>query len=458
MQRILIIDDDPIILSSTEHIVQKMAHEVYTATTSAEGIALINSEKFDLIISDFMIPEATDGLAIIKTVKAQDYPPAILIMSAYGTTNNVVAAMREGADDFINKGFKVGELQLRIEKLLKLHQREREHEIDKRLLNQHLKRTFGDFQIVGKSQKIKELIELIDRVASHGKVTCLIEGETGTGKELVAREIHRRSSRYNKPFVDINCASVPEQLMENELFGHDKGAFTGAGSIHQGKFEWAQGGVLFLDEISEMKSDAQAKLLRVIEQEKFSRLGSNKTITTDVMILTATNKNLLELVQREKFRKDLYYRLKVVKIETPPLREDLEDIPLLVDFFLSQLNNKYLTHKFVSKEVISILQSHQFPGNVRELKNILENAYIQADNDVIGKEHLWIESMESQSQNSKSKMTKLTPLKLAVQKFERKFISDALEQNLWNITRTAAAIGLTREGLMKKMKRLNIKK
>jgi len=458
MSRILIIDDEAAIRSSTEHILRTMNYEVFTASTCAEGIAFVNNEKFDLVISDLLVPEIKDGLAIIQAVKAQEYPPAILIMSVYDSTDNVVEAMRAGADDFIKKGFTVKELQIRVEKLLNLYQREREHEIEKRLLNQHLKRRFGDFKIVGKSQKITELIWLIDKVASFGKVTCLIEGETGTGKELAAREIHRRSSRQNRLFVDVNCAGVPEQLLENELFGHDRGAYTGASSIHQGKFEWADGGVLFLDEISELKVRSQAKLLRVIEEGKFSRLGSNKPITADVMIITATNKNLARLVQIGKFRKDLYYRLNVVKIHTPPLREHLEDISLLVDLFISQLNNKYLAQKSVSDEVISMLHSHQFPGNVRELKNILENAYIQADKDVIGKKHLQIEPMHLQSQNPEREMIGLTPLKKAVQNYEKDYVIKALERNFWNITRTAASLGVTREGLTKKMKRLNIRK
>ncbi|MBN1347957.1 sigma-54-dependent Fis family transcriptional regulator [candidate division KSB1 bacterium] len=458
MYRVLIVDDQAPMLTSTKHIIQKMNCEVKTSTNSEEAIRLIISENFDLIICDLLVPELEDGLAIIDAAREQANSPGILVMSAYDSIDNVVKAMQEGADDFISKGFTVDGLRIKIEKLLSSHQIAQRQRIEKQLFEEHLHKTFGDYKIIGKSSKIRELIELIHRVAEFDKTTCLIEGETGTGKELVARAIHRNSKRKHGPFVDINCASVPDELIENELFGHDKGAFTSAVSNQQGKFEWASGGVIFLDEIGEMNLRAQAKLLRVIENNQFNRLGSNKVIKTDVMIIAATNKNLSELIAEGKFREDLYFRLNVVRITTPPLRENLEDIPLLVDYFISQINQNYMTHKTVSEEVIQVLKSYEYPGNVRELRNILENAYIQTSGNIISKQHLWIEPITTNHEHIKLKGSTASPLKKAVHNFEREFITRALEKNFWNITRTAAALGISREGLIKKMKRLNIDK
>jgi DNA-binding NtrC family response regulator len=465
MNRILIIDDEFSMLRGIEfHLRENADYDILTASDRKTAMEILGSQEIHLVVTDLMLPSIEDGLAIMRFAKKQWYQPSVLAMTAFESVENAVATMQAGADDFVSKGFGLDELTLRINNLLKKKNEIDRLAIENRILRETIQKQFSDFQIIGKSPKMVKLMGNVKKVAADARATCLIEGESGTGKDLVARTIHALSIRREAPFVPINCAAIPESLIESELFGHEKGAFTGAFETKQGKFEHAKGGIIFLDEIAELPLHLQVRLLRVLEERSFYRIGGKHPIDVDVMVISATNQNLKELVRAEKFREDLYFRLNVVTITVPPLRERPEDIGNLAIFFLEKFNlerNRQLTF---SEKALQELKSYHFPGNVRELRNIVEDAFVFTDGMIIEPKNLSFRKSPLANQGKINENSLSLPpdliksnLKIATEHFERAYFSQLLNFFHWNITEVAHIAGLKRESLSRKLKRLGLK-
>src|SRR5437016_3782953 len=347
-------------------------YDVYVAEDAAAAIELLEKEHFDVLLTDLRLP-SEDGMKLIARAKSLSRPPICILMTAYGSEEVAVEAMKRGADDYIAKGrMQIDELELRIARAL----RHQSLEVENESLRQQLDKRYGLENIIGQSPAVQEVLETVRQVAPS-KANVLITGESGTGKELIARAVHQLSPRARQPLVTVHCAGLPRELIESELFGHEKGAFTGAHERRIGRVEQAQGGTLFLDEIGEIDASIQIKLLRFLGERTFERVGSNKTLTSDVRLVAATNKNLEELVKTGAFREDLYFRLKVVEVWLPPLRERTEDIPLLAQNFLREFagqNNKAISQ--FSDEAMEALLKYRWPGNVRELRTSIERAVV----------------------------------------------------------------------------------
>jgi len=466
MYRLLIVDDDETMLTGIELSLEDRAeYEVKSASDRKTAVDLLQKHEFDLVVSDLMVPDVEDGQAIVKEAKSMWYQPFVLTMTAFESWENAVSTMKAGADDFISKGFGIDELTLRIDSLLKKKQKIDHLEFENRILKETIQQQYSDYKIIGQAPVMKKLIKKIHKVAEDAQSTCLIFGETGTGKDLVARNIHALSSRRDAPFVPINCAAIPENLIESELFGHERGSFTGAHTAKQGKFEIANGGVIFLDEIGELPLSLQVRLLRVLEDRSFYRIGGKSPINVDIMILVATNKDLKNLVKEGDFRQDLFYRLDVITIETPPLRKRKQDIPLLTQFFLDKFNRERNKDIILSDEAMQNLQQHHFYGNVRELRNIIEDAFVLCENGVIVPENLSIGHSSSQKTGQSETKEERHTLDLnpeeyekAIARFEKQYFTNILELNDWNSKEAAKDAGISREWLTKKIKKHNIKR
>src|SRR5882724_7761931 len=354
-------------------------YDVYLGADAGAAMELLEREHFDVLLTDFRLPNE-DGMKLITRAKSLPKPPVCILMTAYGSEELAVEAMKSGADDYIAKGrLQIEELEMRIARVL----RQQNLEAENQALRQQLDRKFGLENIIGESERMQEVFDLVRQVAPT-RATVLLSGESGTGKELIAKAIHNLSPRNKQPMVAVHCAALPPTLLEAELFGHEKGAFTGAHERRVGRFEQAQGGTLFLDEIGEIDSATQVKLLRFLGERTFERVGSNKTLTADVRLITATNKKLTDLVQTGTFREDLFFRLRVVEIELPPLRERRSDIPLLAQVFLTEFareNNKNV--KQILPEAMERLLNYGWPGNVRELRTAIEHAVVLCRGDKI---------------------------------------------------------------------------
>jgi DNA-binding NtrC family response regulator len=463
MTRLLIVDDEVSMLRGLEfHLQENTKYNILTASDRETAIELLEANQIDLVVSDLMLPDIEDGLEIIKTAKHQWYQPTVLAMTAFESVENAVSAMKAGADDFISKGFGLDEMTLRIENMLKKKHKVDQLAIENRILRETIQKQFSDYQIIGQSPKIRDLMKKVRKVAEDAKSTCLIQGESGTGKDLVARTIHSLSVRRGSPFVPLNCAAIPENLIESELFGHEKGAFTGAYSTKQGKFEDARGGIIFLDEIGELPLQLQVRLLRVLEERSFYRVGGKQPIDVDVMVISATNSDLSNLVKESQFREDLFFRLNVINIWVPPLRERKEDVRLLATFFLDKFNRDRNKNLKFSEKALQLLESYDFPGNVRELRNIVEDAFVFTEGNWINPENLSLRQTrliieEEETPGKFSEFEGLT-YKEVVDKFETEFILSLLYENQWNINETARKVGMTREWLSKKVNRLGLKK
>ena len=465
MYHILIVDDEESMLKGIEFNLQDNPdYDVKSATNKEDAIQILKTSEIDLVVSDLMMPDVTDGLAVMKTAKEQWYNPSVLAMTAFESIENAVKAMQAGADDFISKGFGIDELTFRIEGILKKKKQIDQLANANKILLETIQQHYSDYKIIGNSFQIVELLKRVKRVAEDATATCLIQGESGTGKELVARTIHILSKRKNAPFVAINCAAIPENLIESELFGHEKGSFTNAYSTKPGKFENAKGGIIFLDEIGELPLPLQVRLLRVLEERSFYRIGGTRPIEVDVMILAASNKNLYNLVQKGAFREDLYFRLNVVQIEIPPLRSRPEDIPILANFFLERFNRERKKQIRFSEEALQLLQTYKFPGNVRELRNIVENAFIFCDGDFIEPYNLTLRS-DYDNLDSKTELEQLDkPIPSnnnlsyheALENFERGYFNKILEEVYWSKIEAAKKAGISREWLSKKIQRLGL--
>ncbi len=454
MRSILIVDDDRTARYGMRRALEDR-YKILEAESAAGARSVLASENPDLMLLDIEMPEES-GLDFLQQLRAESNSPPVIMITAYGSEKIAVEAMKSGAHDYLPKPFEVDELRLVVEKAL-------EH-LDLEEENRRLKRQLvseGQFgAMIGSSKPMRELFELADRVAA-ADVTVLIEGESGTGKELLAREIHQRSNRSSKPFVALNCAALPEHLIESELFGYEKGAFTGATTMKRGKFELAHRGTLFLDEVGDMSLATQAKLLRVLETRKVERLGGTTSIDVDVRIVSATNKDLAAEISKQTFREDLYYRLRVVCLKLPPLREHKEDIPVLAEEVCRMLAAKHARSRLkISREAMDLLLSAGWKGNVRELKNVLESAIVLSRDDTLRPEDFPADFLVERSlepgETREAPFLAVSDYREAKRQFETVFIKAKLREHGGNITRTAAAIGIHRQSLQEKLRELGI--
>ncbi len=392
METILIVDDEKNYLLVLETLLVDAGYEVVTVDSASKALELISSHELDLVITDMRMP-GLDGMEFLAQLTSREPELPVIMMTAYATVEKAVEAMKRGAFDYITKPFKNEELILTIRKAIEMHKLKQEN----RLLSQELQERFKFGNIVGKSKVMRQVFEIIEKVAQT-RASVMITGESGTGKELIAKAIHFNSPRRDKKFVSVNCSALPETLLESELFGHERGAFTGAITQRKGRFELAHDGTLFLDEVSDMSSAVQAKLLRVLQEMKFERVGGTTTLEVDARLVTASNRDLRQEVEAGRFREDLYYRLKVVHIKVPPLRERRIDIPLLVNHFLEKAAKANgMPVKGVSKDALKYLYEYEWTGNVRELENVIERAVIFCDGDEVRPQDLPEEFLQKRS-------------------------------------------------------------
>ncbi|MDY6862186.1 MAG: sigma-54 dependent transcriptional regulator [Thermodesulfobacteriota bacterium] len=443
---ILIVDDDEESLKAIKRALQK-DYRVITSDKGKEAIKLFKKEVVDITITDLKMPDM-DGMDVLEKAKEIDPEISVIMLTAYGTIENAVDAMKSGAVDYLLKPVDIFELRTRVKKAIQNKTLHREIEY----LRAQVNKKYGFHSIVGNSQAMKEIYSQIVQIAP-AKTNVLVLGESGTGKELVAKSIHHNSPRANKPFIPLNCSALPENLLESELFGFEKGSFTGATEKRLGKFEIAQGGTIFLDEVGEMTNAIQIKLLRVLDQKEIMRVGGSSTIKVDTRLITATNTDLEKAVEAKRFREDLYYRLKVVTINLPPLRERKEDIPLLVDTFLRQFNeenNKNI--KGFKKEVIDLFIDYHWPGNVRELKNIVENMVVMSNKTILS-----LNDVPSSISKLKSK-EKNVYLKIGspLMEMEKELIRETLKEVNGNRTKTAKILKIGLRTLQRKIKSYNL--
>lgn len=445
---ILAVDDEPDMLSTYKNILKK-DHAVLTADSGKDALGILKNNPVSLVILDIRMPKM-DGIEVLKKIKT-DHPEIVVIMAtASKDVASAVEAMKLGAFDYINKPFDVKEFQVTVAKAL-----ENAALIEENLkLKETIKSAQTDDALIGACPKIKRVKEIIAAIALTDS-TVLITGESGSGKEIAARLIHKKSKRSGMPFIALNCAAIPENLLESELFGHERGSFTGAVERRIGKFELADGGTLFLDEIGCMSPAMQSKLLRVLEDKKIERLGSNAQLSIDVRIIAATNIDFEKTIKENKFREDLYYRLNVIPVAMPPLRERLEDLPLFISFFINKFNKEFNKKiKTVSQGVMIKLKSYSFPGNVRELQNLLERATALALGDVIEEEHMFgLINAGTVTENTGEKQT----LKAASVAFEKNLVLNTLSSCGWNKTQAARQLSIARSTLCHMVRRLKLK-
>jgi len=442
---ILVVDDEANILRSVEGILADEGFDVVGAESGKDALEKIDQLIPDLVLLDIWMPEM-DGIETLVKLK-ETYPSLqVVIMSGHGTIETAVKATKLGAYDFIEKPLSMEKLLHSVRKALDYYQLEEEISL---LKQKHKEKA----NVTGHSEPIRRLKEQI-RIVAPTNAWVLISGENGTGKELVAHYIHRLSQRSNKPMVEVNCAAIPEDLIESELFGHEKGAFTGAGSMRKGKFDLAHEGTIFLDEIGDMSLRAQSKTLRILQEQKFERVGGTRTIEVDVRVIAATNKDLEAEIEKGTFREDLYFRLNVIPIKVPPLRERSEDIPELVEEFFEEFSvSTNREPKRISGSGMELLKKYPWPGNVRELRNLVERLMIMSPGKVVEDRDIPAPFNESQDKESPFESRVLTEsLKEAKNQFEKAFLEAKLQEYEWNISQTAEAIGIERSNLHKKIK------
>ncbi|HYQ48679.1 MAG TPA: sigma-54 dependent transcriptional regulator [Thermodesulfovibrionales bacterium] len=441
--QVLIVDDEEGIRESLSQIIEDDGYETATVSSGEEAIKAVQETLPDLVLLDIWM-SGIDGIQTLQEIKAIHPDLPVIMISGHANIENAIKATKMGAYDLLEKPLSLDKVLLSVQRALE----KKNLEMENRALRENLYRRW---KLVGESQKMKQLAEQI-RMAAASNSRVLILGESGAGKELVAHLLHEHSPRADGLFVEVNCAAIPQELIESELFGHEKGSFTGAFERKKGKFELADKGTLFLDEIGDMSLQTQAKVLRVIETQEFQRVGGNKNIKVDVRIISATNKDLAEEVKKGNFREDLFFRLNVIPIKVPALRERPEDIPLLVDHFLDVLGSEYgQQKKSISPEALSVLQKHTWPGNIRELRNVLERLVIMTPSKVIP----CVDILASDA--SQADYFGLDTLKDARDAFEKDFIVRKLEENSWNVSKTAEILGMERSNLHRKIKAYEIK-
>ena len=448
-ETILVVDDEISICRSLTAILSDEGYQVLVASSGEEAVKIVEEEMPQLVLLDVWLP-GMDGLETLKACKKINPQALVIIMSGHGTIETAVKATKLGAFDFIEKPLSLDKIIILVNNAINLVRLKEENVLLKQKVSHQ-------YELTGQSQVINELKEMISIVAPTN-AWILIMGENGTGKELVARSIHHLSWRSHRDIVEVNCAAIPEELIESELFGHEKGAFTGATEKKRGKFDLAHEGTIFLDEVADMSLKAQAKILRILQEKKFERVGGNKLIDMDVRVLAATNKDLEEEMKAGRFRQDLYYRLHVIPLSVPPLRDRKEDIKPLVERFLMDFTTKEgLEPKTITDEALSGLMKHDWPGNVRELKNIIERLIIMTPSNEITAKHIPSLNIKEESEAAWGDQSVTgDSLKDAKMDFERLFILKKLEENEGNISRTAEAIGLERSNLHKKLKSLKV--
>jgi DNA-binding NtrC family response regulator len=454
--KVLIVDDERDMLINCTRILRRCGYQCLTAATSEQGLALVDAAQPDVVLVDLRMP-GKSGIEIVKVVKARDPDIEVVLMTAYATIETAVDAIKQGAFDYLPKPFTAGQLQAAILRTL----RQKQLTTDARRLKEELAAGTDVGDMVGRSEAMTALRENIRKIAST-EATVLITGESGTGKELVARRLHQLSRRCALPFVPVDCAALPENLLESELFGHEKGAFTGASISRPGLFELAHTGTLFLDEVAELPLPLQAKLLRVLEARQLRRLGGRQLISVDVRLIAATNRDLPKAMEAGAFREDLFYRLNVIPIHVPPLRQRRGDIPLLaVHFLLNGAPSNASKPKGFNAEAMARLEGYGWPGNVRELKNTVERARALANREYIQPEDLPGEVRQPSGEVT-ARMPPLHSFKAAKQEivteFEERSLRQLMERTGWNIAQAARASGVHRKTIERKLKRYNLRR
>ena len=447
---VLIVDDEPSILQSLSGLLYDEGFEVLTATNGYEALKIIDSESPDLVLLDIWMP-GIDGIETLKEIKNNNAFIQVIIISGHGTIETAVKATKLGAFDLIEKPLSIDKVIVAINNALNFRRLEEE--------NRYLrKKTIEKHSINGDSSPTVALKKQI-AIAAPTDAWILITGENGTGKELVARTIHQLSPRADQPFVDVSCAAIPEELIESELFGHEKGVFTEATGKKRGKFELANNGTIFLDEVGDMSLRTQAKILRVLQEQKFQRVGGSRTLSVNVRVIAASNKDLEREIEEGSFREDLYFRLNVIPIEVPSLRNRCKDIPLLVETFLDEsAKQNHSKRKGITREVLDILCAYSWPGNVRELKNLVERMAIMAEDDMIDVSDIPVPYNSNLGEGLglvESQLFIIDQLKDAKKAFEKEFIQKKLLQHDNNVAKTAESIGVKRSYLYKKLKSIN---
>ncbi|MFO0728797.1 MAG: sigma-54 dependent transcriptional regulator [Myxococcota bacterium] len=453
--RILVVEDERGIQIALMGVLKKEGYDVLLASSGDEALATLDSEPVDLVLTDLSLGKGPSGMDVLIGAKKKRPEAPVVMITAHGNEKIAVEAMKSGAEDYVPKPFDNDQLRMVLRRALERTRLEREH----RLLLDRIQREYGFGSIVGSGPEMERVFETIKKVAETD-LTVLVRGESGTGKELVAQALHYRSARRDRPFVAVNCAAISKELVESELFGHEKGAFTGADARRVGKFEAASLGTIFLDEIGDMPLDTQAKVLRVLQERLLERVGGNQPIPLDVRVVAATHRDLEAEVEAGRFREDLYYRLRVVSIELPPLRERRQDIAALSDRFLDLVAERLKRPKKpLSEGALARLHDHGWPGNIRELRNVIEQAAVLASGPTIAAED--IELGRKRGKDKRLSVETGLPFaeakKQAVEEFERAYLVKALEQHDGNISRTAEAIGMVRQSLQQKLRELGIK-
>ncbi len=453
--RILIVDDDVSILRALDRFLNSLGHEVQICDNVQTAHPLLDQGQIDLALIDLRLGNY-NGIELVKTIKKANPDTASIIMTGYGSIDSAVDAVKAGAFHYVTKPFEFPDLGNLVQKALE-HQRAH-REI--KLLRRQLTSKYGRENIIGVSDPMKEIFDLVDRVADTDS-TVLILGESGTGKELVANAIHYKSRRVNRPLVPVNCAAIPEELLESELFGHVKGAFTGAVATRMGRFEMANGGTIFLDEIGDMSPKLQVKLLRVLQERKFEPVGSGRSMEVDVRIIAATNKNLEKAVKERAFREDLFYRLNVIPVKIPPLRDRKSDVPMLIQHFIQKFSHDNASlPPIISADAMEVLINYNWPGNVRELENVVERlAILKAGQSIYHKDlPEKLLSPTGKIVTSVQIPDQGISFKRVVNEFENELILKALEKTDWNKNKAASLLKLNRTTLVEKIKRRHLEK
>jgi DNA-binding NtrC family response regulator len=452
MGRILVADDHDSLRRGVARALADARHEVDEAPNGNIAIEKLHEGQYDVVLSDLKMG-GSDGMDVLRTAKALHPTTAVILMTAFGSINTAVEAMKIGAFDYVQKPFEIEEMELKVEKAIE--HRRLKHEIE---YLRHTQQDIYDFdRIVGASGALQQVLGVVRKVAKSN-TTVLIRGETGTGKELIAGAIHHNSLRAARNFVKVNCAALQENLLESELFGHEKGAFTGADKQRVGRFEQADGGTLFLDEIGDMSANTQAKILRVLQEHEFERLGGTRTLRVDVRLIAATNRNLSQMVSAGQFREDLYYRLNVVSIETPPLRERKEDIQALATFFLRRFAGELKKHvDGLAPDALKLLMRYNWPGNIRELENAIERGVLLAEGANLTSGDLRLgELSTSQATGETSTVVKIPPTGIPLEDIERQAIVEALKMSNWVQKDAAELLAISPRVMNYKIKTLGI--
>lgn len=450
---ILVVDDEVNQRQILSGYLKRKGYKVLEADSGKKGVQVASTNIVDVVLTDYKMPDK-NGMELLKEIKQNNPETVVIVMTAFGTIENAVEAMRLGAYDYLTKPIELDELDLLLQRIIERQQLISEN----RLMRQQLTEKYQFSGIIAKSKKMEDVINIAARVA-QSKASVLIVGESGTGKELIAKTIHYASQRSAKPFIAVNCAALNENLLESELFGHEKGAFTGADKQRQGRFELANGGTMFLDEIGDLPLSTQIKLLRVLQEHTIERVGGSQQIEVDVRVVAATNRDLGQLIKEGKFREDLFYRLNVVTIEIPPLRERKEDIIPLLEYYVDKFSKE--TEKKIngfSKEAVDILSRYNYPGNVRELENIIHRAVVLSRGDLITTTDLPMELRSLPSEQQMKSKEKTMNLSERVENLEKEMVFEALHQTNGNQSKAAQLLGISERNLRYRLEKWGVKK